>query len=117
MPVGIEPMTPDVLPGSYETLGVRPLEGLMDLFGEVVRAASPEPDPVVAVLSTGPDDQYHIDHRVFAAELGAVLAERHEVELDGDGTLVHKGSGRRIDVIYERIETGRIYDNVEGLVE
>jgi uncharacterized circularly permuted ATP-grasp superfamily protein len=123
MPVGIEPMsllramTPDVLPESYKALGVRSLEGLMDLFGEVVRGASPEPDPVVAILSTGPDDQYHIDHRVFAAELGAVLAERHEVELDGDGTLVHKGSGRRIDVIYERIETGRIYDNVEGLVE
>jgi uncharacterized circularly permuted ATP-grasp superfamily protein len=123
MPVGIEPMsllramTPDVLPESYKTLGVRPLDGLMDLFGEVVRAASPEPDPSVAILSTGSDDQYYIDHRVFAAELGAILAERHEVELDTDGRLVHKESGRRIDVVYERIETGRIYDDVEGLAE
>ena len=123
MPVGIEPMsllramTPDVLPGSYETLGVRPLDGLMELFGEVVRAASPEPDPVVAVLSTGPDDQYYIDHRVFAAELGATLAERHEVEINSDGRLVHKGSGRRIDVVYERIETGRIYDDLPRLAE
>jgi uncharacterized circularly permuted ATP-grasp superfamily protein len=123
MPVGIEPMsllrtmTPGVLPESYRTLGVRPLDGIMDLFGEVVRAASPEPDPVVAVLSTGPDDQYYIDHKVFAAELGAILAERHEVDLDGDGRLVHKGSGRRIDVVYERIETGRIYDDVPRLVE
>jgi uncharacterized circularly permuted ATP-grasp superfamily protein len=123
MPVGIEPMsllrrmTPDVLPESYGSLGVRPLDGLMDLFGEVVRAASPEPEPTVAVLSTGPDDQYYIDHRIFAAELGAILAERHEVELDGNGRLVHKGSGRRIDVVYERIETGRIYDDVPRLVE
>jgi uncharacterized circularly permuted ATP-grasp superfamily protein len=123
MPVGIEPMSllramiPDVLPESYGALGVRPLDGLMNLFGEVVRAASPEPEPTVAILSTGPDDQYYLDHRVFAAELGAILAERHEVELDGDGRLVHKGSGRRIDVIYERIESGRIYDDVEGLVE
>ena len=123
MPVGIEPMsllrtmTPDVLPESYKTLGVRPLDGLMDIFGEVVRAASPEPDPTVAVLSTGPDDQYYIDHKIFAAELGAILAERHEVEIDADGRLVHKGSGRRIDVVYERIEIGRIYDYVPGLVE
>ena len=123
MPVGIEPMsllramTPGVLPESYKILGVRQLDGLMNLFGEVVRAASPEPDPTIAILSTGPDDQYFIDHNVFAAELGAILAERHEVGLESDGTLVHKDSGRRIDVVYERIETGRIYDDVPGLVE
>jgi uncharacterized circularly permuted ATP-grasp superfamily protein len=49
--------------------------------------------------------------------LDAVLAERHEVELDRDGFLVHKESGRRLDVIYERIETGRIYDDLPGLIE
>jgi uncharacterized circularly permuted ATP-grasp superfamily protein len=123
MPVGIETMsllramTPNVLPESYEALGVRPLNGLMDLFGEVVRAASPEPDPTVAILSTGPDDQYYLDHKIFAEELGAILAERDEVEVDSEGRLVHKGSGRRIDVFYERIETGRIYDDLPGLVE
>jgi uncharacterized circularly permuted ATP-grasp superfamily protein len=123
MPVGIEPMsllramTPGVLPESYRSLGVRPLDGLMDLFGDVVRAASPEPEPTVAVLSTGPDDQYYIDHKIFAAELGAILAEHQEIVIDGDGRLVHKGSGRRIDVVYERIETGRIYDDVPRLVE
>ena len=123
MPVGIEPMgllramTPGVLPESYASLGVRPLDGLMETFGEVVRATSPEPDPTIAILSTGPDDQYYLDHKVFASELGAILAERHEIELDRDGRLIHKGSGRRIDVIYERIESGRIYDDVEGLIE
>ena len=65
----------------------------------------------------GPDDQYYIDHKIFAAELGAILAERHEVGIDSDGRLVHKGSGRRINVVYERIETGRIYDDVPRLVE
>ena len=123
MPVGIEPMillrtmTPGVLPESYEALGVRPLDGLMEFFGGVVRAASPEPDPTVAILSTGPDDQYYLDHKIFASELGAILAERHEIELDRDGRLVHKRSGRRIHVIYERIESGRIYDDVDGLIE
>jgi uncharacterized circularly permuted ATP-grasp superfamily protein len=123
MPVGIEPMnilrarTPDVLPESYTALRVRPLDGLMERLGEVVRAASPEPDPTIAVLSTGPHDQYYLDHKVFASELGAILAERHEVALDRDGRLVHKKSGRRIDIIYERIEDGRIYDDIKGLIE
>jgi uncharacterized circularly permuted ATP-grasp superfamily protein len=123
MPVGIEPMnilrarTPHVLPESYKALRVRPLDGLMERLGEVVRAASPEPDPTMAVLSTGPHDQYYLDHKVFASELGAILAERHEVELDRDGRLVHKRSGRRIDIIYERIEDGRIYDDIKGLIE
>jgi uncharacterized circularly permuted ATP-grasp superfamily protein len=123
MPVGIEPMsllrarTPGVLPDSYRALGVRPLDGLMETFSEVVRAASSEPEPTIAILSTGPDDRYYLDHKVFAAELGAILAERHEVGLDRDGRLVHKVSGRRIDVIYERIESGRIYDDVDGLIE
>src|SRR5215210_1512570 len=123
MPVGMEPMnilrktTPDVLPESYAALGVRPLDGLMERLGGVVRTASPESDPTVAILSTGPDDQYYLDHKVFASELGAILAERHEVELDRGGRLVHKKSGRRIDVIYERIEDGRIYDDIKGLIE
>ncbi len=123
MPVGIEPMslmrerTAEVLPESYAALGVRPLDGLMGRFGEVLRAASPAPDPTLAILSTGPDDQYYLDHNVFAHELGATLAERHEVELDRHGFLVHKESGRRLDIIYERIESGRIYDDLPGLVE
>lgn len=123
MPVGIEPMslmrkrTANVLPESYAALGVRPLDGLMRRFGEVLRAASPATEPTLAILSTGPDDQYYLDHNVFARELGAILAERHEVELDREGYLVHGRSGRRIDVIYERIEDGRIYDDLPGLVE
>jgi uncharacterized circularly permuted ATP-grasp superfamily protein len=123
MPVGIEPMsilragTTDVLPESYKALRVRPLDGLMERLGEVVRSASPEPDPTLAILSTGPHDQYYLDHKIFASELGAILAERHEVELDRDGRLVYRKSGRRIDVIYERIEDGRIYDDLKGLIE
>ena len=123
MPVGMEPMglmrarTAEVLPESYAALGVRKLDGLMERFGEVIRAASPAEDPTLAILSTGPDDQYYLDHKVFARELGAILAERHEVELVRDGRLVHRESGRRIDVVYERIESGRIYDDVPGLVE
>jgi uncharacterized circularly permuted ATP-grasp superfamily protein len=123
MPVGIEPMslmrarTAEVLPESYAALGVRPLDRLMERFGEVLRAASPKPDPTLAILSTGPEDQYYLDHNIFARDLDAILAERHEIELDRDGFLVHIQSGLRLDIIYERIESGRIYDDLPGLIE
>ena len=123
MPVGIEPMslmrarTAEILPESYATLGVRSLDDLIGRFGEVLRAASRESDPTLAILSTGFEDQYYLDHNILARGLGAILAERHELELDREGFLVHKNSGRRLDIIYERIETGRIYDDLPGLVE
>jgi uncharacterized circularly permuted ATP-grasp superfamily protein len=123
MPVGIEPMslmrarTAEVLPESYAALGVRPLDRLMERFGEVLRAASPKSDPTLAILSTGLEDQYYLDHRFFARELDAILAERHEVEVDRDGFLVHRENARRLDIIYERIESGRIYDDLPGLIE
>jgi uncharacterized circularly permuted ATP-grasp superfamily protein len=123
MPVGamsmsrLRALTPEVFPDSYAALRVRPLGELLGRLGEVLRAASPLPDPTLAILSTGPEDQYYLDHNLFARETGAILAERHEVELDGAGYLVHKETGRRIDVIYERIEEGRIYDDLPKLVE
>lgn len=123
MPVGLEPMhllrarTSEVLPESYAALDVRPLDDLMDHFRQTIRAVSSAEDPTIAVLSTGYEDQYFLDHNVFAREHGAILAGRGDVELDRSGYLVHKKSGRRIDVIYERIESGRIYDDLPGLIE
>jgi uncharacterized circularly permuted ATP-grasp superfamily protein len=123
MPVGamsmsrLRALTPEVFPESYAALGVRPLGNLLGRLGEVLRAASPLPDPTLAILSTGPEDQYYLDHHLFAEQTGAILAERHEVELDAEGYLMHRETKRRIDVIYERIEEGRIYDDLPRLVE
>ena len=123
MPVGamsmsrLRMLTPEVFPESFAALGVRPLGDLVGRLGGVLRAASPKgAEATLAILSTGPDDQYYLDHNLFAKETGAILAERHEVKVEGDGYFVHKGSGRRIDVVYERIEDGRIYDDHPGLV-
>jgi uncharacterized circularly permuted ATP-grasp superfamily protein len=123
MPVGVEPMsllrarTAEILPESYAALGIRSLDRAIERFSEVLRAASKEPDPTLAILSTGFEDQYYLDHNLFASEFDAILAERHEIELDRDGFLIHNKSGRRLDIIYERIESGRIYDDLPGLVE
>ena len=49
--------------------------------------------------------------------MGGIVAERHELEMDAEGYLVYKPTGGRIDVIYERIEDGRIYDTLPDLAQ
>ncbi|HZY66880.1 MAG TPA: circularly permuted type 2 ATP-grasp protein [Rubrobacteraceae bacterium] len=122
MPVGLVPMsrmrtrTAEVLPNSYSSLGVRPLDGILKRLGDALRAASPKgPEATLAVLTDGPSDQYYLDHNILAEETGAVLAERRELEME-DGYLIHGPTGRRLDVIYERIEEGRIYDDFPDLM-
>ena len=87
MPIGFVPMsrmrarTAEVLPDSYSSLGVRPLNGALKRLGGALRAASSDPDATLAVLTDGPSDQYYLDHNILAKETGAVLAERHELEM------------------------------------
>jgi uncharacterized circularly permuted ATP-grasp superfamily protein len=122
MPIGLVPMsrmrarTAEVLPDSYSSLGVRPLNGVLERLGDVLRAASPDTDATLAILTDGPSDQYYLDHNILAEETGAVLAERHELEME-DGYLVHEPTGQRLDVLYERIEEGRIYDDFLDLMQ
>jgi uncharacterized circularly permuted ATP-grasp superfamily protein len=122
MPVGLVPMsrmrvrTAEVLPDSYSRLGVSPLDGMLERLGDALRAASPDPEAMLAILTDGPDDQYYFDHHILAKETGAVLAERGELEME-DGYLIHKPTGQRLDVIYERIEEGRIYDAFPDLMQ
>lgn len=108
--------TAEVLPNSYSSLGVRPLDGILKRLGDALRAASPKgPEATLAVLTDGPSDQYYLDHNILAEEPGAVLAERRGLEME-DGYLIHGPTGRRLDVIYERIEEGRIYDDFPDLM-
>ena len=121
MPIGLVPMskmrarTAEVLPNSYSSLGVRSLDGALKRLGDALRAASPDPDATLAILTDGPADQYYLDHNILAKETGAVLAERHELGMD-NGYLIHKPTGQKLDVIYERIEEGRIYDDFPDLM-
>ena len=50
-------------------------------------------------------------------EMDAVLAETRDLSIDGEGFLVHGPTGRRIDVIYERVDEDRLYAEVPGLLE
>ena len=127
MPVGLAPMTRrrqmsrDVFfPESYRALPVRSLDGWLARLGDALRAASPNGDPreaTLAVISGGPEDQFYLDHHIYAAEMGAILAEPKELGFDEAGYVVHRATGRRIDVIYERVDEGRLYAELPHLLK
>ena len=125
MPVGLAAMTRRrrmsrevFFPEAHSRLPVRSLDGWLARLGHALRAASPKgPEATLAVVSSGPEDQFYLDHHIYAEEMDAVLAETKELEVNGDGYLVHGPTGRRIDVIYERVDEDRLYAEVPGLLE
>jgi len=125
MPVGLAAMTRRrkmsgevFFPESLKKLPVSPLDGWLGRLGDALRAASPKgPEATLAVVSSGPEDQFYLDHHIYAEDMDAVLAETQELRVDGDGFLIHRPTGRRIDVIYERVDEDRLYAEVPGLLE
>jgi uncharacterized circularly permuted ATP-grasp superfamily protein len=125
MPVGLAPMTRRRLmssevffPESYGRLPVHPLDGWLERLGRALRAASKKgDDATLAVITSGPDDQFYLDHHIYAAEMDAILAETRDLGFDDEGYLIHKHTGRRIDVIYERVDEDTLYAEVPGLLE
>ncbi len=125
MPVGLAAMTRRrrmsrevFFPGSLEHLPVRSLDGWLQRLGDSLRAASPKgPDATLAVVSSGPDDQFYLDHHIYAEEMGAILAETKDLTFDRAGYLVHELTGRRIDVIYERVDEDTLYADLPELVD
>ena len=125
MPVGLAAMTRRrrmsgevFFPASMAALPVLPLDGWLERLGDALRAASPKgQDATLAIVSSGPDDQFYLDHHIYAKEMDAVLAETKDLEVDGNGYLIYKTTGRRIDVIYERVDEDALYAEVPGLLE
>jgi uncharacterized circularly permuted ATP-grasp superfamily protein len=125
MPVGLAAMTRRrrmsgevFFPDSLSGLPVRPLDGWLARLGDSLRAASPKgPEATLAVVSSGPADQFYLDHNIYAEEMGAILAETKHLTFDRDGYLVHEPSGRRIDVIYERVDEDTLYADLPELID
>jgi uncharacterized circularly permuted ATP-grasp superfamily protein len=125
MPVGLAAMTRRrrmsseiFFPGSYAELPAHSLDGWLERLGYALRAASKKGhDATLAVVTSGPDDQFYLDHHIYAAEMGALLAETKDLGFDGEGCLIYEPTGRRIDVIYERVDEDTLYAEVPGLLE
>jgi uncharacterized circularly permuted ATP-grasp superfamily protein len=125
MPVGLAAMSRRrrmsrevFFPDSMDKLPVRSLDGWLGRLGDSLRAASPKGrDATLAVVSSGPDDQFYLDHHIYAQEMGAILAETRDLTFDREGYLVHKPTGRRIDVIYERVDEDTLYAELPELID
>src|ERR687893_226298 len=125
MPVGLAAMTRRrkmsaevFFPGALAELPVRPLDGWLGRLGSSLRAASPKgPEATLAVVSSGPDDQFYLDHHIYAKEMGAILAETKHLSFDRSGYLVHEPTEERIDVIYERVDEDKLYADLPELID
>ena len=125
MPVGLAAMTRRrrmsrevFFPGSLGRLPVRSIDGWLGRLGDSLRAASPKgPEATLAVVSSGPQDQFYLDHHIYAQEMGAILAETKDLTFDLEGYLVHKPTGRRIDVVYERVDEDTLYAELPELID
>jgi len=125
MPVGLAAMTRRrgmsrevFFPDAMGHLPVRSLDGWLGRLGNSLRAASPKGlEATLAVVSSGPADQFYLDHHIYAKEMGAILAETKDLTFDREGYLVHEPTGRRIDVIYERVDEDTLYAELPELVD
>jgi uncharacterized circularly permuted ATP-grasp superfamily protein len=125
MPVGLAAMTRRrkmsaevFFPGALAGLPVRALDGWLGRLGSSLRAASPKgPEATLAVVSSGPDDQFYLDHHIYAKEMGAILAETKHLSFDRSGYLVHEPTEERIDVIYERVDEDKLYADLPELID
>ncbi len=125
MPVGLAAMSRRrrmcgevFFPQSYERLPVYSLDGWLERLGDALRAVSEKgSDAALAVVTSGPDDQFYLDHHIYAKEMGAMIVETRDLHIGEDGYLVHGPTGRRIDVIYERVDEDTLYAEVPGLLE
>ncbi|MFC4536598.1 glutamate--cysteine ligase [Sphaerisporangium dianthi] len=81
--------------------GVLDPEGAAGLLREALLAASPSADPVIGVVTSGPSDPAYYEHRTLAEEMDVVLVEPGDLAVR-DGVVY--AAGRRVDVLYRRID-------------
>jgi carboxylate-amine ligase len=98
--IAIRRLMRTVMPELAGAVLMRDPDDALALIGRTLRAASPVPDAVVALLSEGADNSGWYEHRLLAEEVGLLLTQPSEVEIRGGRVVV---GGRRVDVLYLRL--------------
>jgi uncharacterized circularly permuted ATP-grasp superfamily protein len=87
---------------------------LLEALRATLRAAVPPgvERPFVALVTDGPSNVAHWEHRVLAAALPVALVRIDELELRGDRLYARRPAGhsRRVDVVYRRTDDDRLCD-------
>lgn len=93
--------------------GRRELTGAYDLLGRALRAASPRSDPLVIVLSDGPENSAYFEHQAIAHHLGMPLVRVGELRMQSGSLLAHvRGAWERVDVVYRRTDDDHLDEPV-----
>ncbi|MBB2911930.1 carboxylate-amine ligase [Streptosporangium becharense] len=93
----MEDALPELAPGE----GFADPREALGTLREALLAAGADGSRTIAVVSAGPGDSAHYEHRMLAEEMGAVLAVPEDLTVRNGYVEV---AGRRIDVIYRRID-------------
>ncbi len=92
----------------------RPLEATVGMLGATLRSAAPGvEDPLIVVLTDGPENSAAWEHQWAARELGVPLVEPDDLELRGDRL---RYQGEPVDVVYRRTNEDRLNTGVGALL-
>jgi uncharacterized circularly permuted ATP-grasp superfamily protein len=85
-------------------------EPLLDALRATLRAAAPAgvAEPFVILLTDGPSNPAHWEHRVLAELLPVALVHLDQLELRGER--LYAGPGRAVDVVYRRTDEDHLRD-------
>jgi uncharacterized circularly permuted ATP-grasp superfamily protein len=91
----------------------RPLDGAVELLRGAMTAVARVEQPTLVVLTDGPENAAHWEHRWAAECLGVALAEPDELELRG--ARLHHGD-EPVDVVYRRTNADVLDSDVGRLL-
>jgi len=98
----------------------RVLESYLEALREALVGAAPEgrSEPLVAILSDGPENGAWYEHERFGRELGLPVVTPDQLEVSRGRLFVRHGRERRqLDVIYRRLDEDRLCDPQGNLTD
>lgn len=94
-----------VMPELLAAHDVRPVDQYPEMLLDALRAVSPRPNPVIAVLTPGLFNSAYFEHSYLAAQMGVQLVEGRDLTVDEDVVFMKTTSGlERVDILYRRID-------------
>jgi uncharacterized circularly permuted ATP-grasp superfamily protein len=108
-----------VMPEVFDAYEVSGIHGYYAKLRETLRLAAPEgagDDPNVAIVTGGRADSAFFEHSRIARECGIGLLTLDECRIT-NGEVLTKADGRRVDVIYRRLDGGYVVADLPELEE
>jgi len=108
-----------VMPEVFDAYAVSGIHGYYAKLRETLRLAAPEgasDDPNVAIVTGGRADSAFFEHARIARECGIGLLTLDECCIT-NGEVLTRANGRRVDVIYRRLDGGYVVADLPELEE